>query len=155
MVGGVAVSYHQQSFAARSGAMGDQAEFVFETVWPAAWVRFGLNRPPLQMSSLPEMLRHSPDYLTSKCFVEVAGFGTDQVFKWKDVKQVSLLSWNDIFDTRVFIFDSKNKRYGDCSIEELGSVLRKKQVTSAAFHDGPTYKAIPADVLPVHWMDVA
>jgi hypothetical protein len=134
--------------------MGDLAESCFETVWPARWERFGLNRSELSMSMLPPFIRHAPDYLTSACLVEVAGFGTDQVFKFKDIKAQVLFDWNEVHDVRVFIFDSKNSRYGHCTIEELASTFRKKQVKSEQFHDGPTYKAIPAAVLPVEWTEL-
>lgn len=145
------MSYHQQSFSARSGTMGNIAEAIFEEHWPASHVRYGLNLPPISMSMLPEMIRHTPDFLTSTCLVEVAGLGRDQIAKWKTVKHQALLAWDDIFDTRVFWWDSSKKRYGDCSITALNAVLRKKAVTTHHFHDGPEYKAIPAELLPVDW----
>lgn len=149
------MTYHQQSWAGRVGSLGDQAEFVFETVWPDRWVRYGLNRPPISLNGVPAMLRNTPDYLTTNALVEVGGFGTDQVFKWKDSKHLSLQLWDEIHPTKVFIFDSKNKRYGVCPVSDLTSVMRKRAVKSEAFHDGPTYKAIPAELLPVEWTDLS
>jgi len=103
--------FREQSFAARLGAMGDQAEQAFEQVHDGGFVRFGLNRPPVAVQQLPTMVRYTPDYLTSSGFVEVQGVGRDRIVKLKIEKAVALQQWHSIFNLRLFVFDSKRSEH--------------------------------------------
>ena len=77
------MSFKDGTWAQRFGALGDEAEQVFERVARYGWVRYGLNRPPLQMHRLPARIRYTPDYLMSNKFIEVQGLGRDQKLKLK------------------------------------------------------------------------
>lgn len=146
--------FHTQTFANRLGAMGDQAEQAFEDVWPTTWLRFGLNRPPIKVSSLPEFLRYTPDYMSGENMIEVQGIGREGVLKLKVEKYCALKSWDLIHPTLLFIFDSRRKKWGAFPIAELNTVLRNEGWTIGQFHDGPVFYQIPWRLLPCEWQAV-
>lgn len=144
-----AVSFKDQQFAQRFAAMGDQAEGVFESVYPEGLARYGINRPPINLKNVPEFIRFTPDYLTGKGLVEVQGFGRDQRFKLKDSKLEALRQWHDTFRTDLFVWDSHNKRYGWVRLPELEDALNLHG-TADAFDGGANpYVWLKADDLPV------
>jgi len=149
------MSFKDQDFAKRFDAMGDEAEAAFEryaeNVLRKKFVRYGLNRPPLQMATLPARVRYTPDYLMSKCFVEVQGLGRDQTFKLKRDKLGSLLWWNDLrhgdFDGVMFyVWDSHNKRECFLPLLTVDDVIGQ-EAELAAFPEGKSYFAVPADAI--------
>lgn len=103
--------------------MGDQAEAVFEEVADRGIVRFGLKRPPIKVGDLPARLRHLPDYLQSKRFVEVQGFGPDQLLKVKLLKWDCLQFWNSVHPVVMFVYDSTNDRYAEIGLDRLNQLL--------------------------------
>jgi hypothetical protein len=127
--------------------MGDEAEGVFEQVYGQGFVRTGLNRPPLMMSMLPEFVRYTPDYLTSKGYVEVQGFGRDQINKFKREKIEALLAWNRHFRVDFFLWDSYNKRYGWVRLQDLVRDFRPHHVQT--FPEGKEYFGVSAAELPM------
>lgn len=138
------MSFKDQGWAHRFKAMGDEAEGIFEEVWPTSWERFGLARPAVQVSGLPPFVRYTPDYLTSSALVEVQGFGSDQRFKLKVDKWMALHTWLLHMPVRLFVWDSKNKRYGDFPIEALDPAVPIKR-----FPEGNPYLEVPAKDLPI------
>lgn len=100
--------------------MGDEAEQRFEE-WckrnKRGYVTYGLRRPPVQVYKLPARVRYTPDYLTTKSFVEVQGLGTDQQVKMKLEKWGSLHYWNDLHPVDLYLWDSKKER--ECLIPLL------------------------------------
>lgn len=126
--------------------MGDQAEDRFEA-WckkqKRGYVRYGLNRPPIQVYKLPARIRFTPDYLTTASFVEVQGLGTDQQVKLKLDKWGSLHYWNDLHPVELFLWDSKNER--ECILH----LLRFDQLLGTAaldvFDTNKPYFSVSAD----------
>lgn len=141
--------FHKQSFEARYGAMGDEAEAIFEEVHEKGWVRWGLNRPPIQVSALTTKIRYAPDYLTSDGFIEVMGVGRDQTLKLKIEKLLCLLQWHQEMDTRLFIWDSTNKRYCYVSIPDLVSQLGIAKL--GKFPEGKATWDFPIEELAAEW----
>lgn len=131
--------------------MGDEAEGVFEATYPQGFVKFGLSRPPVNLARVPPFVRYTPDYLTAKGLVEVQGFGRDQTFKLKDDKLVALKEWNAATAWRVdvFVWDSKNKRYGWIRLPELIGQVQAGGAKLEIFPEGKAYWAIPAAELRV------
>lgn len=126
--------------------MGDEAEGVFEAVFPKGFARYGLNRPPIAMHKLPARLRYTPDYITSNSLVECQGFGRDQTFKLKIDKWQSLHWWNSVLPTELFVWDTTNKRWCilglvaiDTLVEQCGEIRH--------FPEGKAYMAIPGDAI--------
>lgn len=140
--------FRDQSFAARFGAMGDEAEGMFEATYPEGFVRFGLNRPPIRLADVPPFVRYTPDYLTSKGLVEVQGFGRDQTFKLKDDKLAALLKWQEKFRVDVWVWDSHKRRYGWLRLNQL-LVAVQDHARQKAFVEGKPYWALAAGKLPV------
>lgn len=143
------MAFNQRHFGQRFLEMGDEAENIFEEVYEQGFVRIGLNRPPIHMASLPPVVRHIPDYLTSKGFVEAQGFGRDGLAKFKVEKVHSLRRWHDLFRVDFFLWDSHTRRYGWVRMGELLERVSEPGVELKEFHDGPKYWAVPLDVLPV------
>lgn len=141
-------SFNKQGFVARSTTMGDEAEAVFERAYPQKWVRFGINRPPINVKLVPPFVRYAPDYLTSKGLVEVQGFGRDQIAKFKLGKLEALTEWNDKFRVDFFLWDSSNQRYGWVRLAELDEALIAHG-SAMTFHEGNPYTALRADCIPV------
>jgi hypothetical protein len=147
------VSFHEQNFSARFGAMGDEAEARFEETYLKGWVRFGLNRPPLKMSSLPMRLRHMPDYLTSDGFVEVKGIGRDETLKIKVDEYNCMNFWHQLFPMTVFVWSSHRKAIANISLGEVSALINNGDAQLQKFHDGKAYFAVDADRL--HWVPLA
>lgn len=148
-------SFKNQGWSARFGAMGDQAEAQFEA-WASSqgigYVRFGLDRPPVHVPSLPVFIRYTPDYLTAKAFYEVQGFGRDQLLKVKTEKLNALDTWDTHHDVKLFTFDATNDRSWIVDLETL--VNGAPHVDEGVFDPNTTnpkrYHAYSADWLSEH-----
>lgn len=104
------MSYHEQSFNARFGTMGDAAEQQFEVLFPQHH-RFGINRPNMHVPSIPPMLRYAPDYMVVSGLVECMGIGRDATLKLKFDKLEALHRWEVIAPVSLFVWDSHRSRY--------------------------------------------
>lgn len=138
------MSYKDQSFAARFGALGDEAEGMFERIWPKNFVRIGLNRPPLHMASLPERERHRPDYMLSASYMEVKGIGRDDTVKLKVVEMNCLAFWHQVHPVRIFIWSSHRWAWAVADLPEIQRMIDlEPEVVLDRYHDGRSYFAIP------------
>jgi hypothetical protein len=93
------MSYRSQPFHQRFATLGDQAEAVYTDVLPLGnSTRFGFRRPEgIKFSSLPEHLRHTPDFVTATYLVEVVGLGKDGILKSIKVSKYEALKvWSKI-----------------------------------------------------------
>jgi len=99
--------------------MGDEAEEMFEKVYPHGWERYGLKRPRIQVGKLKLKIRYTPDYVTSSSLIEVQGFGADQTVKLKLEKERALHQWNQDMPVQMFLWDSKQRRYGYIPIDAM------------------------------------
>jgi hypothetical protein len=142
------VSFKDRNFDDRlaAGGMGDEAEGVFERVFPKGWARYGLNRPPIQMAKIPARLRYTPDYITTSALVEVQGFGRDQTFKLKIDKWQSLHWWNGVHPVDLFVWDTTNKRWCILSLQQI-DLLVEQCGEIRHFPEGKAYMAIPGDAI--------
>ena len=140
------MSFKDRGWNARFAEMGDQAEAKFEEVCDRGFVRYGLNRPPLRMSMLPPFVRYTPDYLTSRAFVEVQGFGRDQTFKLKVDKYEALAEWAQQHPVDLFIYDSHNDRHIQLSLDEVYDVIMASGHLDR-FPEGKAFWSVPADAI--------
>jgi hypothetical protein len=142
--------FHNQSWATRYGSMGDEAEGIFERVWPRNWERFGLKRPCLQVASLPLEIRYTPDYLTSFSLVEVQGFGRDGTLRVKDEKFAALKWWQEVMPVEFFLWDSTNSKWGTIDCDQLFAA----ESSVGAYDDGAKpFRAYKASDLPIEWTE--
>ena len=140
--------FKAKAFEHRFKMMGDLAEQAFETTFKKGFIRYGLNRPPLKMSSLPLTIRHTPDYLTSSHLVEVQGIGKDQKLKLKLDKYDALDWWHKVHPLLFFVYDSFNDRVITLEWGTLKKLCRNANIEK--FPEGKEYYEVPADVL---WID--
>ena len=140
-------AFRDQTWDQRYQKLGDQAETQFEKWIKTGYVRTGLDRPPLQLHKLPTRIRYTPDYLTSKCYYEVQGFGRDQTFKLKLDKWSCLQWWNDLHPVRFFIYDSHHDRTGDVSLQAVNALLNSGQSELRSFAEGKPYFAFNGNEL--------
>lgn len=144
-------SFKDQHWAARYEGMGDQAEQAYEQVCNEVlglkFVRWGLDRPPLLVHKLPKRIRYSPDYLMTHRFVEVQGFGQDQIVKLKLDKYDALRWWNVLHPVHLFLFDSANVRWTFVTMDQLTLILEAEEVPIERFPEGHRYYAFPAEML--------
>ena len=128
------------------GAMGDEAEARFEQLHNRKFVRFGLNRPPLQVHRLPTFVRYTPDYLTTSGFYEVQGCGRDRLLKFKVEKLSALSLWDAMHPVRLWLWDAHGAAWADVSLEDayrlIGIHGRMDQ-----FREGKPYWALPVDAI--------
>ena len=144
------MSFKDRSFSQRikQGGMGDQAEAVFENVYPLAWDRMGWNRPSTPMNGMVAFIRYMPDYMTFHGPVEVQGFGGDQTIKLKLDKLDALHEWDLVQPTRLFLFDSKQSQHATITVPELLALVARKETEVRCFPEGKEYYAIPANLIP-------
>lgn len=136
------MSFHEQPFSVRFGAMGDEAEREFLKRFPNA-VRYGLERPDINLAKVPAFIRYTPDFLQHNRLVEVMGVGRDGVLKLKDEKLKALMQWDRTFDTYLFVWDSHKKRSNILTIRTLNEL--RADFTVAQFHEGKLYYEISVD----------
>lgn len=130
--------------------MGDEAESVFEAVWPTNFVAYGLRRPPLQVHKLAPFVRYTPDYLTSTKLVEVQGVGRDGQIKLKLEKYSALKEWHvTSMDVILFVWDSKNRQYGTLDMDDL------ERLWCRAYDDNDNYRGVFPEGKPYFIIEVA
>lgn len=144
-------TFKDRPWSSRFDQLGDEAEARFETVCTdvlkLGYVRYGLNRPPLQMSQLPTRLRYTPDYLMSGKLIEVQGFGRDQVAKIKLDKLGALHWWNDVHPVELFLWDSKNERWAFVTLKQVDAEIASGRCELCAFPEGKAYFALDGQAL--------
>lgn len=138
--------FNQQDFSQRFGAMGDEAEGVFEQTHAGKYVRYGLNRPPVNVSMLPPFIRYTPDYLTSHNLVEVQGVGKDRKLKLKIDKAIVLHEWNKQFPLQFFVWDTTLKEATYIDWMNLWKILPTMPIEF--FPEGKPYWSIDVDGKP-------
>lgn len=147
--------FRDEPFDRRFRVMGDLAEDVFERVarhhLGRGFVRYGLNRPPISMRTLPARVRYTPDYLMSDRFVEVQGFGGDRLFKLKLDKWMALHHWNAILPVEFFVYDSSQKVWQMLALHAIDTIAARGKGGLDTFTEGKVYLGIAADVLPDGW----
>lgn len=138
------MTFKDQTWHARVGVLGDEAETVFEQ-WceenKTNFIRYGLNRPPLSVGMLPKRVRYTPDYLTSHCFYEVQGCGADQTIKLKIEKLNSLKWWNDLMEVKLFFWNNKTQTHCIVTLDQIDELLNSLSVVLDSFAEGKAYFA--------------
>ena len=143
------MSFKDRDYANRFKKMGDEAEGIFEAVYPQGKAKYGLDRPPVSLKAVPAFVRYTPDYLTAKGLVEVQGFGRDQTFKLKVSKYDALNAWHLVWRVDLFAWDTTNQRHGMMRLHDF-MVAWEDHGTEGSFDDGRNpYMGLHADHLPV------
>lgn len=142
------MSFKDDSWINRKQRLGDEAEQIFENVCANNYIRYGLERPPLQVWRIPVRIRHTPDYLMTDKFVEVIGCGRDQKLKIAIEKHGALRWWHDLHPTWLFIYDAHWRRYAWISLPQLDELLGGTWGTTLeTFPEGKPYFSIPVEAI--------
>lgn len=140
-------AFRDRSWGSRFQEMGDEAEQKFEENIGRGFARFGMNRPPIQVSMLPLKLRYTPDYMCSNGLYEVQGCGADGTLKLKEEKLQALVKWNDDFMTNLWVYDKTNNLYSCIAIPVI--VLNVDDLNYNYFPEGKKYFELP--ISWKHW----
>lgn len=141
------MSWHNQPWHLRRNIMGDTAETKFEETHDSLgikYVRYGLNRPPFKVITLPRFIRYAPDYLMADRLVEVQGIGRSAELRLKVDKYAALMAWNDmVLNVDLWVWDSHRIRYSQTPLVDIATT------NVGTFDDGKTFYRIPrADLGP-------
>lgn len=147
--GGTPVTFHTRDWNQRFQAMGDQAEHIFEEVWPRGYTRTGLNRPPIQLHRLSLRTRYTPDYLTSYGYVEVQGFGRDRRLKIKHEKLSALNQWAGDDKVMFFLYDATTDTWATVDLDVMIAAC-DQHGEIGAYPEGKTFVAVHADHIPTY-----
>jgi hypothetical protein len=141
-----AAAFKDGTWAQRQGTLGDPAEKKLLEVHPTNLVRWGLDRPPLQVGKLPKRIRYAPDFLASDVFIECQGVGRDQVIKLKWEKLSCLYFWDQVHPVQLFFWDSHRKRHTYVPLRVIGDLVNEV-AELGHFHEGVAFFALPASVV--------
>ncbi len=91
-------TFRDENWETRETTLGDPAEKAF-ALWCDqhgwAYVKYGLDRPPVDLSQVEPEIRYTPDFLADQLgLVEVQGCGKDGLFKFKHDKLEALRTWD-------------------------------------------------------------
>lgn len=140
--------FSDRSFESRFGWMGDTSERVFEQV-ERGWTRYGLQRPNVNVAKLPLKIRYTPDYLQTKCLVEVQAMGKDGFLKIKQEKVIALCLWASEMPLDFFVWDSGTGMFGRASWDDLHVELCLSAVGGTFASDGKAHWRLGRDSIPV------
>lgn len=141
--------FRDRQWSDRFLVLGDEAEAVFDEWHPVKSAPLGLNRPDVPLGNVPAFLRYMPDRLLADGLVECQGIGRDQTVKLKLDKFLALKLWHNIFPTRMFVWDSANRRCGFLALDEIEALIAAGKVEWRRFPEGKAYIAIDAEY--VEW----
>ncbi len=144
------MSFHQQSWAAREGKLGDEAEGVFFSLHPNS-VKYGLDRPPINLAKVPAFIRYTPDFLMHNRLVEVMGLGRDGLLKLKVDKLVALNRWGNIFPVSLFVWNSHRQVWAMVDLVDVNVAAELSQ--ELQFPEGKPYYSINLDQHNWTWID--
>lgn len=102
-------TFKDQNWEERVEVLGDPAEKAFQEYASRrdlGVVKYGLDRPPVDLSRTTAFVRYSPDFLTDEgLLVEVQGCGRDQLFKFKWSKLTALAQWQRHMHVNVWLWN--------------------------------------------------
>lgn len=147
---------YTQTWDERYQVMGDTAEEAFTRVAVRdriTMMRFGLNRPLLNVGQLPTFIRFMPDFLTQHTLVECKGVGRDSVLKIKLNQMDTLRQWNKYMPVEFFIYNSFINKY---AFATYGEVSHASYVHGSVrdFPEGNAAYFIPLHGLEVSWHEM-
>lgn len=141
------MSFNQGNWAARFGALGDEAEGVYSSVFPQHH-RTGLDRPPFNVGGMAVDLRNIPDFLERERFVEIMGIGSDLTLKLKVEKLQSKMRWTVIGPVDLFVWSRKENGWYRAPIEEWFKAALKHGKWNEFQVDGNAYVGIKTRDFP-------
>ncbi len=101
-------TFKDQNWEERVEVLGDPSENKFREYASRRGlgvVKYGLDRPPVNLGRTTDFVRYTPDFLTDEGLVEVQGCGRDQLFKFKWAKLTALAQWQRHMHVNVWLWN--------------------------------------------------
>jgi hypothetical protein len=112
----VVSNFHEQPFASRLAAMGDEAEKVAALIYEErkiALTPYGWNRPEAYMGKWSAFIRYMPDFITNDYLLETQGCGRSGKMKFKLEKIAAQTVWAEQFQLRWFLWQRTPARWAE------------------------------------------
>ncbi|MFO0417803.1 MAG: hypothetical protein ACK53T_00230 [Planctomycetota bacterium] len=150
------MTFKDETWEERVEVLGDPGEQAFQEYAARrvlACVKYGLDRPPVDLRRVPAFVRYTPDFLTDEGLIEVQGCGKDQLFKFKHEKLRALMQWNRQTTIRLWLW---NQPLNDWRMLPLGRIYAMCRLgggrtaalrTDGIFDGNKPYASVP-------WVDV-
>lgn len=123
-------TFKDQVWEDRVEILGDPAENQFQEYAARralGCVKYGLDRPPVDLSRIPAYVRYTPDFLTDIGLVEVQGCGRDQLFKFKHDKLMALRQWQRHCHVSLWLWNEPLDDWRMISFPQLYGLCRQPQ----------------------------
>lgn len=123
------MTFKDQSWEERVEVLGDIGENAFREYAAGqriGVVKFGLDRPPINLGRTPDFIRYTPDFLTDEALVEVQGCGKDQLFKFKHAKLIALRQWSRHHQVMVWLWNEPLQNWRQVTIQRLHEMCRQE-----------------------------
>ena len=150
------MSFKDQNWEERIETLGDPAENAFRKYAAQggiACVKYGLDRPPLDLSRTPSYIRYTPDFLTNNGLVEVQGCGRDQCFKFKHDKLRALLQWQRHHHVDMWLWNEPLDDWRQIPLTRIATMCRDSSKWTNTFRvDGAFDGSKPFSSVP--WIDL-
>ncbi len=142
-------TFRDENWETREQTLGDPAEAAFvryADLCGLACVKYGLDRPPVDLSKVEPFVRYTPDFLADGMgLVEVQGCGRDNLFKFKHDKLTALQQWNVMNPVQVFLWHQPSDQYVVVPIADLARMCysRGGYRTDGLFDGHKPYAGVP------------
>ncbi|HIL14349.1 MAG TPA: hypothetical protein EYG16_11840 [Deltaproteobacteria bacterium] len=140
------MSFSDLSWEQRYGSMGDEAEGAFEERTDG-WARYGFNRPPYSIETLPLFLRYTPDYVTVNTLIEVMGCGAKGL-KLKQEKLSALTMWDGQMPVWLWIWSTPKQEHAFVPLKTITKLIDKGEATFGSFREGKAFYGFKPSLFP-------
>ena len=148
-------TFKDQNWEERIEVLGDPAEKAFQEYASRrglAVVKYGMDRPPIDLSRVAAFVRYTPDFLTSEGLVEVQGCGRDQLFKFKADKLQALMQWQRHNHVNVWLWNQPLDDWRQLPVTRIYAMCgdgasRRSLRVDGVFDGHKPYSAVP-------WIDL-
>ena len=150
------MTFKDQNWSERVAVLGDPAESAFmehARNTGLSFVKFGLDRPPIDLRRIPGFVRYTPDFLTPKGLIEVQGCGRDQTFKFKHDKLTALRQWQRHAHVNVWLWNEPLDDWRMLPVPKLWTLCQGRGGPRIDGTFDPDTNAKP--YAAVRWIDVA
>jgi hypothetical protein len=148
------MTFKDQNWEERVEILGDPSEKAFQEYAgrrQLSVVKYGLDRPPVDLRRTPAFVRYTPDFLTDEGLIEVQGCGKDQLFKIKHAKLRALMQWNRQSTIRMWLWNQPMDDWRLVPVGRIATMCRDGR--RAAFRtDGMFDGDVPYAAIP--WVDL-
>jgi len=134
------------SWEQRYNTMGDEAEGAFEERTDG-WARYGFNRPPYSIETLPLFLRYTPDYVTVNTLIEVMGCGAKGL-KLKQEKLSALTMWDGQMPVWLWIWSTPKQEHAMVPLKTITKLIDKGEATFGSFREGKAFYGFKPSLFP-------